>query len=378
MRLSGLAMAGFVAAAALAQDRPNAASPAQAVVPLAVAPLQEDPFYLPPDAREFVHKTMSLPQSTQMKLQALLRAIFRPKDAGGMGVVYDNSRTRTVSEVWTEGRANCLSLTAFFVMACRSVGMREDYAEALNTNHWRKVGGLVRYERHVVALSPMIGGDLIADFAPDLRKRVGTYVVAILPEARFRALFYSNRAVEALIAGDLAEARAKAGQSLEADPKSSVGLNILGVVQAYQGDVAGAEASYRKAMALDPRDGAPLGNLEVLLRDLGRTEEAQVYRERGESVRRKDPYYHAYLAEEALGTGDLAEAASRVRAALQILPKDPDFLLLQARVRLAAGDMEGAMKGIEEARKAADPRERARYDSKLEAIQEMKDGTPKP
>lgn len=370
MRLGCLVFAACLGAAAPAQD-------ARAVPPLA-GPLQEDPFYLPPDAREFVHRVVAAQPSTHTKLQALLRAIFRPREAGGIGIAYDNARTRTVSEVWAEGKANCLSLTAFYVSACRSIGIREEYAEAINTNHWRKVGNLVQYERHVVALTHMPPADLIADFVPELRRRVGTYVVAILPEQRFRALFYSNRAVEALTAGDLGEAQAKARQSLEADPRSGVGWNVLGVVQANVGDLAGAEASYRKAMELDPKDGAPLGNLEGLLRDQGRYEEAQAFRERGESVRRKDPYYHAYLAEEALGAGNLPEAGARIRNALKLVPHDPDFLLLSARIRLAEGDLEGAAKGIEEARKYADPKERARYDSKLEAIQEIREGNPKP
>ncbi|BDU75309.1 tetratricopeptide repeat protein [Mesoterricola sediminis] len=349
-------------------------------LPEQLAPPQEaDPFYLPPAAREFVYRATAPQPSVHTKLQSLLRAIFRPRNDGGMGLVYDNGRTRTVAEVWAEGKANCLSLTAFFVMACRSIGIHEEYAEAVNTNHWRKVGSLIQFERHVVALTSMAPmADLIADFVPDLRKRVGAYVVTILPEPRFRALFFSNRAVEALTEGNLFDAKTKASQSLQADPGSSVGWNILGVVQVQMGDLEAAEASYRKAMALDPRDGAPLGNLEVLMRNQGRLEEAGAFRERAESVRRKDPYYHAYLAEEALGAGDLAEAATRIRGALKILPRDPDFLLLSARIKLAEGDLEGAMKGIEEARKFADPMERARYDSKLEAIQGMKEGKPTP
>ncbi|WP_316413989.1 tetratricopeptide repeat protein [Mesoterricola silvestris] len=339
------------------------------------APAPEDPFFLPPDAKAYILKATGSAPTTQTKLQDLLQALFQKRSEGGLGLVYDNTRTRTVGEVWTEGKANCLSMTAFFVSACRAIGIHEEYAEALNTNHWRKAGGIVRFERHVVALTPAPPrNDLIADFVPELRKRYGTYKVVVLPESRFRALFYSNRAVERLTEGDMEGAREQAQLSLDADPKSSVGWNILGVVLASGADLPKAEEAYRRAMELDHRDGAPIGNMEALLRNTGRAEEAQRYRVLGETVRKKDPYFHAYLAEEALVEGDLGEAQTRIRSALKILPKDPDFLLLAARVRLATGDLDGAIRSLEDARKYADPAEQERYNSKIEGIQGMKGG----
>ena len=98
------------------------------------APAEEgDPFRLPPEAQAFVRQATKYQATTPLKLKALLEAIFRSKADGGMGLVYDNSRTRSVEDVWKEGKANCLSITAFYVMAVRSLGIRDQYAEALNT-----------------------------------------------------------------------------------------------------------------------------------------------------------------------------------------------------------------------------------------------------
>jgi len=364
MDLRPLVLAGLLGAAQTASGQ---------VPPAAQGLAVEDPFYLPPEAHQLAQKTIRSGASTREKLQALLHAIFKPREEGGLGMTYDNSRTRTVAEAWTEGKANCLSLTALFVSVCRSVGIRDEYAEAMNTNHWRKVGSIIQFERHVVALTALPpADDLIADFVPELRKRYGTYLVAVIPEERFRALFYSNRAVEALTEGNLEEARIQAQRSLDADPKSSVGWNVLGVVYGAMDEKAMAEQSYLRAMELDPRDGAPVGNLEALLRESGRDQEAQKYREKAETVRKRDPYYHAYLAEEALGNRDVAEATARIRTALKILPREPDFLLLYARIKLSDGDVDGALKGIKEAKKWADPAERDRYDSKLAFIENMK------
>jgi Tfp pilus assembly protein PilF len=335
----------------------------------------EDPFYFPPEAQAYALRVTRLAGTENQKLQALLRAYFRPANMDGLAFTYDNARTRTVEEVWTERKANCLSLTAYFVASCRALGIPVHFAEALNTNHWRKVGPIVHFERHVVAVMPVPPmGDMVADFVPELRKAFGMYVVVIIPEARFRALYYSNLSVEALTAGDYETAKRQAQQSLEADPKCSVGWNVLGVVSGAMGDPEKAEDAYRRAMALDPKDGAPIGNLEMVLRNQGRLEEAAKFRQIGEQVRKKDPYFHAYLAEEALNEGDLAEAGSRIKAALKILPKDPEFLLFLARVKMAEGDLDAALKEIKLAKRWSDPAERARWDNKLAAIQSLKAG----
>jgi len=319
----------------------SGAIPAAPAVP--AARTEPDPFLLPPEARAFALKATQGCESTPDRLQALLHAVFRAREEGGLGMVYDNARTRTVAEVWRDGRANCLSLTAFYVMAVRALGIRDQFAEALNTTRWRKVGQIVHYERHVVAVIPFPPiNDLVADFMPDLHRRFKLYEVAVIPEARFRALFYSNRAVEALSDGDLEAARDQAQRSLEADSDCGAGWNVLGVVTAAQGETARAEACYRRALALDSKDGAAIGNLEALMRQAGRYEEALRYRALGEAVRKKDPYFNASLAEEALQRGDLSEAAGRIRAALKILPEEPDFHLLEARVNLAATRVKAA------------------------------------
>lgn len=371
MKLRALLLSSLLALPRVAATTPPPAPP--------VPESPSDPFYLPPEAKAFAHNSTWTFDSTKMKLQALLRATFAPRSEGGLGLTYDNSRTRTVAEVWRDGKANCLSMTAFFVMACRSVGIQEEFAEVLNTNHWSRKGTIVHYERHVVALTPQPPfNDTVADFVPELRKRYGVYVVSALPEHRFRALYYSNLGVEALTAGDLAGAEDKVQLSLAADPKCSVGWNVLGVVQAALGNQGRAEEAYRRAIALDPKDGAPIGNMEILMTAEDRSEEAYKFRQLGEQVRKKDPYFHAYLAEEALDAGNLDEANANIKAALKLIPQEPDFHVLLGRVKLAEGDMDGALKAIQEAKHWSNPAERDRYDSKLARIRDMKNASSRP
>jgi tetratricopeptide (TPR) repeat protein len=332
---------------------------------------QENPLESNPEIQAWARRTTMHYQGTRQKLQGLLDAIFYPVSEGGigLGMVYDNSRTRTVQEVWQERRANCLSLTAFFVASCRAAGIEAKYAEPVNTNRWRRSGNLVKLERHVVTLAPMPPlEDAVADFLPQLRKRMGSYVVTIMSEARFRSLFYSNRAVELLDQGLKEEALEQTRLALASDPTSAVSWNIKGAVHHSLGNREETETSYRRAMALDPRDGTPVGNLELLCRSQGRFDEALHFRVIGTDLRKKDPFFHSFLAEEAMELGNWDEAQKEIKSALRIQPHEPDFHLLQARIHLQQGQADQAVKSLEEARRWAIPEERGRFDTKLAAL----------
>lgn len=332
----------------------------------------EDPFEAPPGLQAFAREHTNIYQGVPSKVSALLRAFFTPPEDGGLGIVYDNAYTRTPKEVWRDRKANCLSLTALYMVACKSIGLEARYGEPLRISRWRRVGATVRFERHVVAVvqGGTPGQELVADFLPEVRR--DTLLIAPLDPSRVRALFHSNRAVELMAESRMEEALASAHRSIEVDPGSGVGWNILGVVQRAQGLDVEAEVSFRKSLAVDPKDGAPCGNLENLLRAQGRMDEAQAFRDRGLEIRKRDPFFNAFLAEEALGEQQWEEAARRVKQAIKLLPMEPEFYWIQARVALAQGRTKDAIKALEKARKWAQPEMQARYDSKLALLRSVK------
>jgi tetratricopeptide (TPR) repeat protein len=325
----------------------------------------EDPFEAPPELQAFARQHTLTQQGTAAKVGALLRAFFASPEEGGLGITYDNAYTRTPIEAWRDRKANCLTMTALSVDACRSIGLEARYGESLRISRWRRVGATVRYERHIVAVvsAGNVGQEVIADFLPEVRR--GSQLIAPLELKRVLALFYSNRAVELMEEDRTTEALQSAYHSIQADPGLGVGWNILGVVQRSQGLETAAEASFHKALQTDPRDGAPCGNLENLLRSQGREVEARAYRERGLEIRKQDPFFNAFLAEEALQGDRWEDAGKRIKQAIRLLPQEPDFYLIQARVCLALGQRKDAIKALEKARKWAQPEMQARYDSKL-------------
>ncbi len=339
---------------------------------------QDNPFEAPPELQAFARKTTLHHPSVRAKLQALLEGLYRTPEQGGLGITYDNAYTRTVEEAWRDKKGNCLSLTALYVSACRAIDLRVQYAEALNTTRWRRVGSVIRYERHVVSLVQIPPAeDLVADFLPEFRRRMGAYRVVILNEKTMRSLFYANRAVELMENGLPEEAIKYANLSIKVEKRLSIGWNILGVVEKSLNNLVEAENSFRKAMLIDPSDVGALGNLEAILRETGRMDEAGKLREISHEIRKHDPYFNAFLAEEAMGEGDLDEALRRINTAIKIQPHDPDFHLARARIHLLAGKTDAAIKAIQEAQRRAEPAERARYDDKMAAIRSLKEDPKK-
>lgn len=326
----------------------------------------EDPFETPPALLDFALRKTDHIVGQQAKLVWLVQAFFAPVDEGGLGISYDNSYTRTVQEGYRDRKANCFTLTAMYIECCRRIGVDARYAESLRVSHWRRVGGTIRHERHIVAMlgHSVTGETRVADFLPTVT-RGGLHKLVPVTHQRALSLFYSNRAAELMDAVRSEDALQAARRSVEVDPTHSTGWNVLGVVQRWQGAEVEAEASFRKAMAVNPTDGHPYGNLEDLLRTQGRVEEAAACRESAMEIRKKDPYFNAFLAQEALDSGQLEEADRRVRMALRVLPREPEFYLLKARISLAEGQEKAALKALETARKWTIPADWPRWDAKL-------------
>ena len=306
---------------------------------LLTAPLlaAENPFEAPEALKSFAQHQTRGHLDVPAKLSHLVRAFFAPVEEGGLGMTYDNSYTRTVSEGYRDRKANCFTMTAMYIACGQSIGVDAQFAESLRISHWRRAGATILYERHYVAVMGYgsIGLARVADFLPEVRQ--GVHRLVRIHRQQALAVFFSNRAVELLNTAHPKEALASARTSVEIDPSYGGGWNVLGVVLEEQLQVKEAEFSFCKAMSQNTRDGISCGNLEWLLLSQGREKEAQACRDRALETCKKNPYYNAFLAQEALSENQWDEAEKRMKVALGILPHEPEFLLIHARICLAQG-----------------------------------------
>jgi len=143
---------------------------------------QGDPFWLPPEMVSFAEKKIARALDANDRAEKLLQALTLPEDQGGLGIRFSGDRTRSVSEVWTERKANCLSLTISYVMLAERFKIRAVFAESADITGWSRVGNFVLKSRHVVAVV-MAGPneELVADFLPRTMARFGNYFVNVIP-----------------------------------------------------------------------------------------------------------------------------------------------------------------------------------------------------
>src|SRR5262249_4289044 len=97
---------------------------------------------------------------------------------------------------------------------------------------------------------------------------------------------------------------------------------------------------------VDPGFGAARSNLARLLFAFGSTEEALVQYKRLVEVTPDDPSAFAGLCETLVRLRRFREADAVVTHALSRFPEVPELVLLDARRRLRAGDVEGALERL--------------------------------
>lgn len=363
MRIRTLLLAlTLVGPSAFAQD---AVAPVQ---PASEATSDGDILTPPKEFREFVIKKTIPFHTWAAKTQALVQGIFeRPQD-GGLGITYANDKTRTVAEVWNDRKANCMSLTAFYGAACKVMGVPAWFGDAPSVSVWVRHGDLIYNERHVVAAIPVNAlNTVIADFSPV--PHLGAIHIRPMTEAHFRALFHSNRAVELLQSDSPEAAIPEAQAALRDDPQSGIGWNTYGVIEQALEHPARAEEAFLKALEVDPKDGIACGNLEGLYSAAGRPQDALRYRNLGLQLRDRDPYFHAFLAREALVGGRNDEAKAEIKRAIRLQRMEPDFYLVLAQVEMNQHEHGAAAKAVEKAIHWSLPDQRKRMESKLALIQ---------
>jgi Flp pilus assembly protein TadD len=121
---------------------------------------------------------------------------------------------------------------------------------------------------------------------------------------------------------------------VRAQPTSAAEHGKLGLVYEANDLTSPAEASFANAAALDPSEPMWRYHRAVVLRDLGRAEEANRLLVESAKELPKDPGVQHRLGTVLLDLGDLAGAEAAFQRAFQNAPEDPSCLVGLALVRI--------------------------------------------
>jgi Flp pilus assembly protein TadD len=183
------------------------------------------------------------------------------------------------------------------------------------------------------------------------------------------ALFYSNRGVEAMRAGDLREAFANFKLAIATSPRVAGAWVNLGALYSRRHLYESAKASYERALEIDPDEKSAMTNLARIYTQLGDEELAEAYRNRVRLHESLNPYYHYALAEGAYRDGDYANALSEIKNAISRKRDDHRFYFLEGLIHYRRGDVADARSSIATAERLSNQNEtKQRYASKLAAL----------
>lgn len=309
-----------------------------------------------------------------LRMKRLLKGM---DEAGYLSLEYDSGKTLTAAETFRQRAGNCLSFTNLFVALARADGLDAQFQLIDVPPIWDAADGWVMLNGHinVIVRNVRMGvpdqfglsRDFVVDFnTPDYE---GSYPRRPVEDRVAFALFYNNRGVEAMRAGDLREAFANFKLAIATSPRVAGAWVNLGALYSRRNLYESAKASYERALEIDPEEKSAMTNLARIYAELGNEELAATYRRRVRLYENLNPYYHYALAQGAYRDGEYATALSEIKSAISRKRDDHRFYFLQGLIHYRRGDVADARSSIAMAERLSNEDQmKQRYASKLAAL----------
>ena len=334
--------------------------------PVELPPSPEQVLAVPAELRAALQAQVVQPtHSRRQRLERLLDFMFRP---GGLGLTYQADASYTVAETWRTRKANCLGFTLMTVALAREAGLPAYAQEVDRVLSWQLDGDIALQNTHVNAGVTINDERLVVDVASDVLLNVAA--PRRIDDRRLLALYYNNRAMQLLVQGHTVAARAwmDAALAQDADPML---WNNAGVLSLRMGNPADAERLFLKALHDNPRHAAALFNLVDYYRQHDQPGAAARWQARAERVLRKDPIEQFSQGLRSERAGDYPEAVRRFRKAIALDRDQQLFHFGLARAYLRLGELRLADSELIRAQDLSQGDQRARYQSKLEALRRL-------
>ncbi len=342
--------------------------PQQTLTVAEVAQQVETPDLLATDEamRDFVARYTAGVRNEKQRLNMLHRAIV---GRGSLGMEYDPLGDGDAREVFHRGSANCLSYANVFIALAREANLNASYQWLEMRPQWTRLGERVMVRLHVnVSVKLRNGEEYMVDIDPlPSRDIAGSRSIT---DREAQALYHSNIAMEALAREDIATAWLQTVRALQVSPLTPHLWTNLGAIYRAAGQHPEAESSYLYALQLDPWDRSAMNNLVVLYTLEGREAESSDWQQRVAVYRDANPYYHAWLGDQAAEQDNWSLALTQYERALELLPDDSGLLYATGMVHYQLEELQQASGYLQRAIATATLRSDINsYELQLEAVQ---------
>lgn len=266
---------------------------------------------------------------------------------------YDPSLTLPPAQTFRRRTGNCLSFSLMLVAMARHAGIAARFEEAVISPEYRSVNDTFVNSRHITVLLGRGQQTFLVDVSGAVTEKNAR--TRRISDRRAAAQYYNNLGVDALLSADLPMAWARFRQALHTDPGLAYLWSNLGVVYNRNGQVEDAEYAYRTALSVDHRESIAVSNLYVIYQQQGRLQEAARLENRVERHRKRNPYYLALLADQAVRSRQYDDAIDLLQRSIKINSEEYRFHSALAQAQYLAGEHEKALSSLDTARALAPP-----------------------
>jgi tetratricopeptide (TPR) repeat protein len=302
---------------------------------------------LSPEIEDLLDSKIDSSWSTRNKLKAL-RELLYSKDQ--LNIHYDAASTLTAVDTFQAKSGNCLSLTSLFIASARHVGLDAEFKSVAVDPTWDHEGKtMIRYE-HIIATGKLAGGRTYAmDFLPEFM--VEDMRTKRVSDEAALSLYFNNLGAEGIVDGRIEVAVTNLRQAIILRPQFSDAWSNMGAAMRRYNQYDLAEFSYLKAIDLDDSNYSAMSNLVHLYTAMGRDTEADIYSDRVDKYRSRNPYFLYFQAQLYLEEGKLDEASQVLKKSIRIKRDEPEFYISMSKIHEEKGEKEDSLKMLATAEK---------------------------
>lgn len=314
-----------------------------------------DLFGLTPEMALFADTVTAQAKRSDIKTEALHKALITASSDGGHGITYSAYETITGIDAFERRQANCLSYTLLFVAMARHLGLNAEVNEVMLPPTWdmrasdtyllmRHVNAKVFLPRRNKFFARVINTADVTDIVVDLemRRYRPHYKQQVIDNDLVAAQFYSNRGMELAAEGNAREGFLYLRKALLMSEKPSYIWSNFGSFYRRQKLLPQAEAIYLHGLSINSRDYTIMHNLAGLYDDMGDKEQSEYYQKRVRQYRNNNPYYMYKRAEDATKKSDYNSALVLIKKAIEKEKDEARFYRLAADIYDKLGDTKNA------------------------------------
>jgi len=332
---------------------------------------QSNVLALDAEMRAFVAARTGNASHAESRMRRLLRGMA---DEGLLNLDYELAATRSARQTFRARSGNCLSFTILFVALAREAGLDAGFQLLDIPPVWTGGTGTVWRSNHITAVVRNVrkSAHRQRSYTVDFNNTQfgGNHSARQVSDGYAIALYHSNLAAEALAQQKRRSAFAHLWQAVQSHPNVPGAWSNLGVLYARSGALRLAEACYLRALQSAPKERSAMLNLASLYERQGRGELAEYYRRRVRFHQRRNPYYHYWLAERALGEARVEDSLRAIRRAIRLQEDEHQFHSLAGVIHHRAGNPKAAQASFQKAAAhAGNEKLRRRYNLKRAALE---------